>query len=356
MWAMSSGRRKARKAGRENLSHKITATVLVCVTAGGAAGAALLFIGQKWRFPGAGLLCFIFFSGIAYGLARFAAWALGVKFTGQVRRITDEAKAIAVSRDLGRRIQVSDRVDELSHLQSALNDMLEKLQGAFERERRFVSDASHELRTPVAVVKGYVDILRGWGGEKPEVREEALEAISEEAGRMGRMIDGLLKLARMDREGWQLRREPVASDRLLERVLKDARAAVEEHPVQAERVESFMMEGDGDLLLEALRALVENAAAYSEPGSPIVLSAGKDGEWGILSVADQGMGVPEADRQRIFNRLARTGASRKKNDKGSGIGLSLVKGIATAHGGDAFVADNHPRGSVFSLRLPLAGR
>lgn len=352
---MSSAERIGRKGKKETIRHKTTATIFACLL---LSGTLLTTINAMASSLGRGIGIFakiLVYAVISYGISYLAGVALSRKYVGQIAKMTDEAKAIAISKNLERRISISGHPDELSNLESAFNDMLFKLEESFERERRFVSDASHELRTPVAVMKGYLDIARGWGRDDPKLIDESLEALSEETDRMKRLIDDLLRLARMDRDDFELNVESIESGCLIEKMREDGENVRKGRTVGIAKAESFHVKGDMDLILECLRALFENAVDYTDENGTIILSAETRGKMGCISVADDGMGIAQEDIGRIFGRFSRTESSRRVNPSGSGLGLSLVKSIVEAQGGRVEVESEVGKGSTFTISLPLAG-
>ena len=348
---MSYDKGKRRKRKKETIRHKTTATVFASLVIAGAALWMLRIFSGEWE---AGtFFSIIAYVSVSYQLAYLSAMALSRKYVSQIEKIINEAKAIASSQNLDSRIAVSSHPDELSSLETALNEMLGKLEESFERERRFVSDASHELRTPVAVMRGYLDILRGWGREDPKLMDESLEAMSEETDRMGRLIEGLLKLARMDRDALGINAGPVGSGALIGKMIEDSQNIRKGRNVKTSKIENFKVIADKDLILECLRALFENAVNYTGENGTITFSAEIKNSCGCISVADDGMGISENDLGTIFYRFSRTESSRKINPSGSGLGLSLVKSIVEAQGGKITVESRQGEGSVFTLQLPL---
>src|SRR6056297_824885 len=348
---MSYDKGKRRKRKKETIRHKTTATVFASLVIAGAALWMLRIFSGEWE---AGtFFSIIAYVSVSYQLAYLSAMALSRKYVSQIEKIINEAKAIASSQNLDSRIAVSSHPDELSSLETALNEMLGKLEESFERERRFVSDASHELRTPVAVMRGYLDILRGWGREDPKLMDESLEAMSEETDRMGRLIEGLLKLARMDRDALGINAGPVGSGALIGKMIEDSQNIRKGRNVKTSKIENFKVVADKDLILECLRALFENAVNYTAENGNITFSAETKNGYGCISVEDDGMGISEKDLDGIFDRFSRTENSRKTNPSGSGLGLSLVKSIVEAQGGKVAVESKAEEGSLFTLQLPL---
>ena len=213
-----------------------------------------------------------------------------------------------------------------------------------ERHTQFLQDVSHQLRTPLTIARGHLELMRRTGGARPE-SERALD----ELGRMGRMIEGLLLLARAENPG------SLAATRL------DAAALVEDRFVRWSDVipRSWRLEelgrgtivGDADAICGALDALIENAVKHTGPAQSITLRSHARGDMLEIQVADEGPGIPPKDLQRIFERFARAGTGAGRPRGGSGLGLAIVGVVAKAHGGDCTV-ESSPAGSTFTLRLP----
>jgi two-component system, OmpR family, sensor kinase len=223
--------------------------------------------------------------------------------------------------------------------------MLGRLEAAFTREQRFIREASHELRTPITICRGHLEVL-GDDPDRAEVRE-AIDVVVEELGRMGRIVEDMTMLGRMEDPGF-LRREPVA----LRELLADVARSME--PLLGGRLEvrgppaGSVVDADPQRLTQALVNLLQNAALHSDGDAPVELRADRRrGAW-RLEVADHGGGIRPGDEERLFRPFNR-GPTRSS---GSGLGLAIVRGIAEAHGGAAGV-DNRPGdGATFWIEVP----
>ncbi|MFD7660853.1 sensor histidine kinase, partial [Actinosynnema sp. NPDC059797] len=273
--------------------------------------------------------------------------------------ISDTAAAIG-SGDLGRRVEQAGTGTEVGRLGTALNAMLGQLESAFrEREaseqrlRRFVADASHELRTPIATIRGYAELFRLGAAARPDDLATVLRRIESEAGRMGVLVDELLLLARLD-QGRPLAVEPVRPADLAAEAVADARAASPGHvfELDAERVEVV---ADEDRLRQVLGNLLANVVQHTPAGTRAVVRVRADGGHAVLEVADDGPGVPPEHAGRVFERFYRGVSERSGDHGGAGLGLSIVASVAEAHGGSASHAPAPGGGAVFAVRLPLRG-
>jgi signal transduction histidine kinase len=249
-----------------------------------------------------------------------------------LRRLSTAARTIERSPDRGRRMPPAATHDELGELTEVLNGMLAALDRARDAERRFLADASHELRTPVTSLLGNVEYAARHGADA-----ELLAELRHDAARLGRLVDDLLALER-ERAGPPERR-PVALDALV-------REAAEAEPrVKLGRVDAAVAEGDAGALGRALGNLIENALVHGPPDEPVALSLACEGGRAAITVRDAGPGPAEADRERLFERFWRGGEARGR--PGSGLGLPIVASIAEGHGGRVTVD-----GPAFTLELP----
>ncbi|MFI0481246.1 sensor histidine kinase [Actinomadura sp. 9N215] len=281
-----------------------------------------------------------------------------------VRRATRPLEEIAATAarigdgDLARRLAVHGPKTEVGRLAEALNGMLAQIEASFrEREasrdrlRRFVADASHELRTPVATVRGYAELFRRGAADRPEDLAKAMRRIESEAERMGRLVDEMLLLARLD-QGRPLEREPVDLSALAADAVADAAVVDEDRPLTLETSGPVVVTGDAERLRQVLDNLLANVRRHTPPATPATVRVSERGGRAVLEVADEGPGIPADDRARVFERFYRADESRSRDRGGSGLGLSIVAAVAQAHGGRASVADAPGGGAVFTITLP----
>ena len=289
------------------------------------------------------------------GTVTFWVIRLGVR---PVKQMTATATAIAAG-DLSHRVPSVVPGTEAGELGAALNTMLTRIQGAFEqraesesRLRRFVSDASHELRTPVTTIRGYAELYRGGGLRDGDALEQAMRRTEQEAMRMGSLIDDLLLLARLD-EGRPLSRAPVDLGVLVVDAAADARAVAPDRPIRAEPSADVLVEGDEDRLRQVVANLVNNALVHTPPGTEIVLRAQRDGDGvAVVEVSDAGPGMAPEDAANAFERFYRADGSRSRASGGSGLGLSIVHAIVEAHAGHVSLRSEPGQGTTVRVELP----
>ena len=247
---------------------------------------------------------------------------------------------------------------DLRSIEVALNNLLRQMQEAKLQQMRFVNDASHELRTPIAVIQGYVNMLDRWGKTDESVLEESIEALKAESDHMQELVEQLLFLARGDSGRNALNRTDVNIAQVVHEVWEescmideqhDYRCTVSEDDTQSDRL---LTEGDLAMLKQSLRIIVQNAEKYSPTGSTITLSARREGQSVCYSVQDEGIGMSEADVRHIFERFYRAEGARDGEAAGTGLGLSIAKWIVDAHEGSIEVVSREGVGTRFIVRLP----
>ncbi|HEX9315892.1 MAG TPA: ATP-binding protein, partial [Actinomycetota bacterium] len=269
--------------------------------------------------------------------------------------------------DLTERVARSDDHTEVGQLGRALNVMLARIEAAFderraseaalrtseERLRRFVSDASHELRTPVASVRAYAELFRRGGDRHPEDLPRLMARIESEAARMGVLVEDLLLLTRLD-QGRPLEMAPVDLGALAADSVEAARTIEPERPITLQVEGSVEVMGDRDRLRQVADNLLANVRTHTPPGAGASVIVRLAGGRAIIEVADSGPGIDPQDAAHIFERFFRSDPSRARDRGGSGLGLSIVAAITAAHGGSASAA-NRPGpggGALFTIDLP----
>jgi len=282
---------------------------------------------------------------VGYWIARF-----GIR---PVHRMAEKAGTIG-SETLHERIESSRFPSELSTLAETFNQMLDRLEGSFDRLSRFSADIAHELRTPINNLRGEIEVALGRdrpAGEYAEVLGSCLE----ECGRLSRIIESLLFLARAESPEAQVRKERLDVKRELEAVKEFFEATAEEKEVKLTASTEDAVGADLDRVLfqQALGNLVENALTHTSPGGTVTIHAGREGDALRVEVADTGSGIPPGHLPHLFDRFYRVDRSRSAASGGVGLGLALVKSIATLHGGTVEVMSEVGVGTRVSIRVPL---
>lgn len=289
----------------------------------------------------------------AVGMSLLTGAALAQTAIAPIDTIARTAEKINQEQDLGRRIVHTGARDEIGRLALTINEMLERIECMFERQRQFLADVSHELRTPLTTIRGEVELAQRTGA----LDEEALEALTDESQRMSRMIDDLLMLARVD-AGSVLEgdRVPVSLDTLVLDVYQQARMLGRgSHQAALGDVAPLEVLGDRDQLKQLLLNLVANAIKHTPSGTTVTLGLREEGDEAVLTVADDGPGIPPEDLPHLFERFYRADKARNRNGGSTGLGLAIVRSIAEAHGGRVSASSPPGLGARFELRLPLGG-
>lgn len=245
--------------------------------------------------------------------------------------------------------------NEIGDLARSINELLMRLRRRADAQTRFVADASHELATPVAGIRGYVNILRVWGGEDPELRDEAIRAIDRESRRMARLTAELLSLIRGERE-IELRAVRFDLNARCREVLADSatRHLGKQLEFIGPKEGQLPIVGDPDRIEEVVAILVDNAAKYTPSGGQVSVATRRRREQVVIEVSDSGPGIAEEDVPYIFDRFYRSDSSRSQETGGFGLGLAIAKRIVEAMGGAIEVSSVVDVGTTFVVRLPRA--
>lgn len=262
------------------------------------------------------------------------------------------------SGDLSRRVEYADANTEVGKLGASLNAMLSQIETSFaakeaseRRLRQFVADASHELRTPLTSIRGYAELYRSGAVSSPEALERSMARIESEGARMGKLVEDLLLLARLD-QGRPLRSEPVELVTLVDDAVADARAVEPARSIAFTHPDTAYVMGDSDRLRQVLDNLLSNARMHTEVRVPVRVSIESAGDTVALSVADDGPGIQEEDAERVFDRFYRADSSRSRTRGGAGLGLSIVASIVDAHDGDVQLVSAPGAGTRVIVTLP----
>lgn len=269
-----------------------------------------------------------------------------------IDKITNQAKQISAS-NLAARIGIEGPDDELKRLANTFNDLISRIQYSYEKQNRFTLDASHELATPLAVIKGYIDVLDRWGKEDKAVLDEGIESIKVELSNITNLLDTLLFLSKGDNEIFTPERTRFWLDELIGEVVKESRLVDEKHEISCNTDLRLQMEGDRRLIKQMLRAIVDNSIKYSPENSRVAIEYKAAAGNVRITVSDNGIGIPQKDLPHIFDRFYRVDKARSRAIGGAGLGLSIVKWIVDIHQGKITAESEPGRGTKMTVELPL---
>ncbi len=293
-------------------------------------------VGAAARLGGLGLPV------LAVVMAVIIWWLVG-RTLAPVDAIQSEADEIG-GRDLHRRVPVPDVDDEIGRLASTVNRMLDRLEESADRQRRFVGDAAHELRSPIASLRTQLETIRD--ATRGVDLDEASDDLLDETYRMQQLTEQLLVLAKVDAAGTQLHHSAVDLDDVVDQCMSSARR-VGGITVRA-ALEPAQLSGDPVLLAQVVHNLLDNALRHAD--STVTVSLSRDAQGVVLAVADDGPGIPVDRRDEVFERFARLDDARARDAGGAGLGLAIVRDIVAAHGGTVTIGDGP--GATFLVRLP----
>ena len=263
--------------------------------------------------------------------------------------IASVAGQITRADDLSRRVPGSERGDEIGDLARSFNQTLERVERLFRSQQRLLADVSHELRTPLTAIRGNVDLMRRMG----EVDWTSLDIIHDEIERMTRLVSDLLLLARADSGGMPLQAKVLELDNLFFEVYRQAQLLPKSVELVVTAVDQVCVYGDPDRLKQLLLNLIDNSIKYTPAEGKVYLALAKADGWATVEISDTGVGIPPEDLPHIFDRFYRVDKARTRQQGGSGLGLSIAKSIAKAHGGEIHVRSVVGEGTTFTVLLPI---
>jgi len=280
---------------------------------------------------------------------------ISIAFTGRglfqpIKEMTQTVKDIS-AKNLNIRLNVSDAKDELKELALTFNEMMNRIEDNYNRQKQFVSDASHELRTPIAVIQGYANMLDRWGKHDKAVLQESIDAIKNESENMKELIDKLLFLARHDKDTFVLNKEDFSLTEVLHEIARETQI------IDSSKKMSFHIDreericADKNRIKQAIRIFIDNALKFTPPGGEITVTLGREGEYLTISIKDTGIGMTKEELEHIFDRFYQSEKSRSKEKGGYGLGLAIAKVIILGHQGKIRVRSKAGAGSEFTILL-----
>ncbi|MCB2361178.1 sensor histidine kinase [Clostridium estertheticum] len=269
-----------------------------------------------------------------------------------IKNMTKATRAISINA-LEKRLNVSTSHDELKQLAETFNEMLDRIQNSYEIQNQFVSDASHELRTPIAVIQGYANMLYRWGKDDKAVLDESITAIKSESYNMQQLVEKLLFLARSDKKTQKIYKEDFCINELINEIIKETKLIDANHEISSDINEDLSIYADKNLLKQALRIFIDNSIKYTSIGGTIKLNSYIKKSNLTIEIIDTGIGIAKDDLPHIFTRFYRCDKSRAKESGGTGLGLSISKWIIGKHNGSIIVESKLEMGTKITIGLPM---
>lgn len=268
-----------------------------------------------------------------------------------IRDITDMAATLSAS-NLSNRINIAGTKNELKDLAVVINSMLDRIERSYNSQKQFVSDASHELRTPIAVIQGYISMLHRWGKDDKTVLEESIAAIAQETASMKDLVENLLFLARHDKKTLMMEIEQFDPCEVMQELHREATMVTPEDTFEFAPADHCLIEGDRNMIKQVLRILCDNAVKYTPKGGKIIMGVQRQQDGCTLFIKDTGAGISEEELPKIFDRFYRSDSARKAESGGHGLGLSIARIIVVAHSGKIKVYSKLGVGTTFCVILP----
>ncbi len=284
--------------------------------------------------------------------AVLGSWAVASRALLPITAVDKTARSIALSHNFSQRVPLSSRHDELGHLIETLNEMLGSLQAAYYAQQRFVADASHELRAPLTIIQGNLELFARHKNIPETERQEILADIQNEAVRLSHLVADLLTLARAD-SGTTLNHYPVELDTVLLGAFREAKQLVHGQTLFLDTFEPVQIIGDEDRLKQLLLILLDNAIKYTPPNEQVHVTLRRKTNTAEIVVQDTGIGIPTEALPHIFDRFYRADPARSHDPGGTGLGLSIARWITEQHGGQIAVTSTLGEGTVVSVSLPI---
>ncbi len=298
------------------------------------------------------IIVFIFLSGIA-GLLLFIPIVsrTSSKLIRPIKNMTEITKTISVN-NINTRLDIKDTQDELKELSMTFNEMMNRIEEGYKSQQQFVSDASHELRTPIAVMKGYINMLDRWGKNDKAILEESISAIKNETDNMQDLIEKLLFIARSDKQTLVFTKEDFNISEILFEIEKETIMIDNKHEFEFRFLHDAHVYADKNRVKQAIRILLENAIKFTPESGKISVYGFLAEEYYAIKIKDSGIGINKKDLSKIFDRLYRAEESRNRQIGGHGLGLSIAKIIILGHKGKIKVKSNIGEGAEFTILLP----
>lgn len=296
------------------------------------------------------LLLLIVIAFVVFVTLGFGTWwarRLAKRLSAPTLELVNETKKTTKNLETNQpSLKVPNSPLEINELGNSFNELLNVQNQRLAREKQFVSDSSHELRTPIAAIRGNISLIKRRGDKHPEVIPESLEFIDEESLRMQKLIESLLHLSRADKADVEL--SEVNLSEIIQQISEHYQTSIPQK-INASIEPNLTIKGNSDLIQQITVALLDNASKYSPKDKSIDLNVFENKGYINLSIADHGMGIPDDKKDKIFQRFYRVDESHSTKIKGSGLGLAIVSKLVSLNNAQIKVVDNKPKGSIFTV-------
>ena len=279
-------------------------------------------------------------------------YSISKKMLKPIDQITKAADNISIN-NLKQRIEVTGPDDELKRLGKTFNKMIDGLQGAFDRQIQFVSDASHELKTPIAVIQGYANLLDRWGKDDREALERSIQAIKLEASNMENLVEKLLFIAKGDSGNQRIEKKEFWVNELICEVVRESKLIDSSHIISNSKNDTVSIFADYKMIKQMIRIFIDNSIKFTPEQGKIDISSEIQSKTVKITVSDSGIGIPKDEIQNIFQRFYIVDKSRSKEKGGTGLGLSIVKWIVDVHEGNINVESEEGIGTKITVILNI---
>ena len=275
-------------------------------------------------------------------------YAMSKKMLEPIDRITKAADNISINNLLGR-IEVTGPDDELKRLGNTFNKMIDRLQESFDRQIQFVSDASHELRTPIAVIAGYANLIDRWGKDDRQALEKSINAIKIETSNMTNLVEKLLFIAKGNSGNQRIEKEDFLLNDLICEVIMETKLIDHSHIIKSDKKDFISIFADYKMMKQMLRILIDNSIKFTPENGTIDISSRVECSTVKITVSDSGLGIPKDEIQNVFERFYTVDKSRSKEKGGTGLGLSIAKLIVDVHNGTIDVESKEGFGTKITV-------
>lgn len=293
-----------------------------------------------------------FFGMSAVVISSLLGWFISKRFLAPIKEMTEMMKNIK-RKGFQQRMEKTDSQDELAELTHMFNGMMDEIEGAFEQQKQFVEDASHEFRTPIAVLEGHLRLLKRWGKQDPVILEESLDAALYETNRLKHLVLELLELSRAENIRTAAEEEIIEVNPIVEKIVKNVAAV---HPdfsiVFQSKADSSCVKVTEHHLSQLLMIVLDNAIKYSVTEKRIEVDIKRNGDLVDVEVKDWGMGIPAMEEEKVFQRFYRVDKARSREKGGNGLGLSIARKIVEKYNGRIELGGHEGKGTTVTLSFP----